>query len=902
MNLSEDYRPNPDFILNNLRETEDYRGRLKIFLGYAAGVGKTYAMLDEARELKQNGIDVLVGYVEPHTRPETMQLLEGLPVLAPKVYPYKNIQLKEFDLDAALAGKPELILVDELAHTNAEGVRNKKRYQDVEELLNAGINVYTTVNVQHIESLNDVIQNIAKISVRETIPDYIIDLADKIKLIDIEPDELLHRLEEGKIYLPDRARTALNNFFTRENLRLLREIAMRKAMERISYVKQSQNTMASRMSSIKLLVCISSSPSSAKCIRWTARTAETQHVPWVAVYVEKSENNSLSELQKKELQANLELAERLGAEVVTLNGEDIANVVAEYSRLAGITNITIGKGRNKKSLRNLFEPDLEDKLISLLPSVEIHIIPGSTAKKNFSRTKKKIPLSNNFSFSWGDLLKTLGVLAVATPLCFVLRYLNVANQNMILVYILSVLMISRITTGYFYGITASILSVLTFNFFFTVPYFSLTAVDPGYPVTFLIMLIVALITSASTVRIKTEARFAVEREHRTEVLYEINKKLLITRGLENIIALTNGYIAKLFERSVIIYDQDPGNGAVGTLLEYPSDQKASFLITEDERAVAHWVFVNQKRAGAGTDTLMGAGAFYMPVISQGKVLGVIGLSCATGLLNQYQRSFLRKIASQVAMALERQYLSDEQRHILIEAEKEKMRSNLLRAISHDLRTPLTSILGASTTLLNSGESFDKATENKLLSNIIEDSQWLIRMVENLLSVTRINEGTTTVTKSLEAVEEIVAEAVDRIRQRFGSRKITVRVPEELLMVPMDGTLIEQVLINLIENAVKHSADTTAVEVEVKKQEAWAVFEVNDHGEGIDQEELPYLFDGYISNEKRSSDSSRGMGIGLSICMSIIKAHNGKMEAINKTEGGAVFRFMLPLSGEDSEHE
>lgn len=892
----DDQRPNPDILLEDIYSDESgNKGKLKIFFGYAAGVGKTYAMLDEAREQLKSGIDVVVGYVEPHTRPETLQLLNGLSSLPPKLVQHKNIQLKEFDLDSALQRKPELILVDELAHSNAEGVRNKKRYQDIEELLNAGIDVYTTVNVQHIESLNDIVQNITKVNVRETIPDYIFDSADKVKLIDIEPDELLKRFGEGKIYRPERAETALVNFFTRENLRLLREVAMRKAADRISHVNQNERRMAAKMANIKLLACIGPSPSSSKCIRWTARTAEAFHTSWIAVYVENIESRYFSESEKKSIRANLDLAERLGAEIVTLNGDDVATVVAEYAKLSGITNIVIGKSRNKRTVKSLFETALEDKLISLLPSTEIHIIPDISVQRPYKKPRR-VQIRENLFLSWYDALKTIGLLTAATFLSMGLRTLDIGDQNIIMVYILSVLVVSRITMGYIYGVFASVLSVLTYNFFFTVPYFTFNAIQSGYPITFIIMLLIALITSALTVRIKTQARLAVEREHRTQVLYEINKKLLKTRGLENIIALTNEYISKLFDRSAIFYAQDPGTGSKGVLMQSESEPDASFLLGEDERAVAHWVFINHKSAGAGTDTLMGAGAFYKPFVSQGKVLGVIGLSCAKGKLNPNTRSFLRMIASQVAMALERQNLSDEQRRILVESEKEKMRSNLLRAISHDLRTPLTGILGASSAILENSTSLDKNTHDQLISNIKEDSQWLIRMVENLLSVTRINEGTMNVTKSPEAAEEIVAEAISRIRKRFPNRIITVKVPDELLMVPMDGTLIEQVLINLVENAFKHSPENSVVEVEVKKERYHAVFEVIDNGEGIAEQDFPYLFESYVDNGKRSVDSSRGMGIGLSICMSIVKAHQGKMEATNKKTGGAVFRFMLPLEG------
>jgi two-component system sensor histidine kinase KdpD len=894
-------RPDPDALLDSILSAEPKKeGKLKIFFGYAAGVGKTYAMLDDAHEQQKNGADVLVGYIEPHTRPETVALLNGLNVLPPHAVPYRSIELKEFDLDAALTRKPELILVDELAHTNAEGVRNRKRYQDIEELLKAGVNVCTTVNVQHIESLNDIMQHITGIRVRETVPDYIFDRADMVKLIDIEPDELLRRLGEGKIYRPEQAETAIVNFFTKENLRLLREIAMRKAADRISHVNQSERHMAEKMASTKLLVCIGPSPSSAKCIRWTARTAEAFHAPWVAAYVECYESQLITEQEKKNVSANIDLAERLGGEIVTLGGDDIAEVISGYARISGITNIVIGKSRNKKTLFGRFDAELEDKLITRLPSIEIHIIPGNMPLKAYKKPRKR-PFRNGLTFSWADAFKTLALMTGATLAGSLLQGLDIGDHSIIMVYLLSVLVISRTTGGYLYGIAASILSVLAFNFFFTVPYYTFNAIEPGYPVIFMIMLLVALMTSAMTVRVKTQAQQAVERERRTEVLYEINKKLLVTRGTENITTLTIDYIVTLFSRSAIIYTQDPEMNDPGVFKQSDLEDDASFLMAEDERAVAHWAFVNIKNAGAGTDTLMGAGGFYMPIIAGGKALGVVGLSCLGGRLSQNSRQFLQMIVSQVAMAFERQRLSDEQRKILIDAEKEKMQSNLLRAISHDLRTPLTCISGSSSAILDSGEALDGATRFKLLTDIREESQWLIRMVENILSVTRLGDGTASVRKSPEAAEEIVAESISRIKNRFPDRRITVSVPDELLIVPMDGTLIEQVLINLLENAVKHSHDDAEINVVVRRNGGDAVFEVLDNGEGIAEHDLPLVFDRYIPERKRSADSSRGMGIGLSICMSIIKAHRGRMEASNRKEGGAAFRFTLPMeAGGDGE--
>ncbi len=882
-------RPNTDIPIDTIHSNgHKKKGRLKIFLGYASGVGKTYAMLDDAHERLKSEVDVLVGYVEPHTRPEAMQLIEGLPVLPLKEIQHGSIQLKEFDLDAALDRKPELILVDELAHANASEMRNKKRYQDIEELLNAGIDVYTTVNVQHIESLNDVIEKITRVAVKETVPDYIFDHADTVEIVDFSPDELLKRFEEGKIYRPARADATMKFFFAKENLKLLREIAMRKAADRISHDNQCEKCTAEKVVSMKLLVCVSAAESSAKLVRWTARTAEAFHAPWVALYVDDMKGD-----KEADVQVNLDLAKRLGAETVRLNGYDITSAIVEYSKNSGVTNIVIGKNRSRKTLKSLFETDLEDKLVSLLPDVEIHMIPEIPYKPY--RVHRRIRITENLYLSWIDALKTIGILAAATLLSVGLRTINIGDQNVIMVLILSVLIISRITMGHLYGMAASVLSVLLFNFFFTVPFYSFNAIQPGYPVTFVIMLLAAFITSTMTVRIKTQVRHSVEREHRTKTLYEINKKLLITRGLENIVALTNEYITKIFDRSVIFYTQDPEeSGPLGTIMESPSDPDASYLNQKDERTVVHWVYLNKKRAGVGTDTRMGAGAHYIPIISQAKVLGVIGVSCAGGKLDQNGRLFLRMLASQVAMALERQYLSDEQRRIIIESEKGKMRSNLLRAISHDLRTPLIGILDASSAILENKDCVDKDIHDKLVSNIMEDSKWLIRMFENLLSVTRINEGSMNVLKSPEAAEKIVAEAVSHMRKRYPNREISVCTPEKQLMVPMDGTLIEQVLINLLENGLEHSAEDSFVEVDVKTEGKYAVFKVLDNGEGIAEEDFPYLFESDIPNGKQSSDSARGMGIGLSICKSIIKAHRGKMEAANREEGGAEFSFKLPL--------
>ena len=644
---------NSNELSENINSDDKKAGRLKIFFGYAAGAGKTYAMLDDAREQFKSGIDVIIGFIDPHTRPETLKLLRGLPILPPKILINSNIKVKEFDLDAALKRKPHLIIVDQLDHSNAEGVRNKKRYQDIEELLNAGIDVYTTVDVQHIESLNDIIREITKISVKETIPDYIFENADKVKFVDVEPDELMKRFEEGKLLRKDE--TGLEySFFSKSNLRLLREIAMRKATDRISSFNQRKNKTLEKSINTRFLVCISSSPSSAKCIRWAARTSEAFHAPWTVLYVETPECMKFSDDQIKTVRSHMDLAERLGAKVVILGGNDIAAVVSEYTKYSGITNIVIGKSR-EKSIKSLFVKSFEDRLISLLKNIEIHIIPDSDNSKPYKK-KHTINLSKNLFLSYNDFAKTFSLLILTTLFSFAVRAVGVGEQNVIMLYILSVIIISRITSGYLYGILASFLSVLIFTFLFVEPYYTFTAFQPDYPITFIIMLFAALTTSALIIRIKTKASLAAERERRTEVLYEINKKLLVTRGLDNIIEAANEYVTKLFDRTSILYLEDPVNGKEGILKKSREDKDASYMMTEKEKAVVHWVFVNKKRAGNGTDTLMEASGFYTPIISQGNVLGVLGISCNEGnFFDHNNRSLSTMIASLVAMLTDRPY-------------------------------------------------------------------------------------------------------------------------------------------------------------------------------------------------------------------------------------------------------
>lgn len=884
-------RPNPDQLLNQIGGVpEKVRGKLRIFLGYAAGVGKTYAMLDEAKAQLKHGHDVVIGYIEPHNRPETAALLEGIPAIGSLPVSYRNIVLNEFDLQGALNRNPEILLVDELAHTNAEGLRNRKRYQDIEELLNAGIDVYTTINIQHIESLNDIVEEITRVAVKETVPDYIIDHADKIKLVDIEPEELLIRLQDGKIYRKERAESAMEHFFTVDNLRLLREMALRKATDRISSV--NLNIRESGKILPKYLVCVNASPSSARCIRWTARYAEANHSTWCAVYVETSNSVFFNDKENETIKKNLELARMLGADVTTITGDDVPVVVSEYANQSGITNFVIGRSRHEKT-RSPFKKSLEDELIRRIQGATVHVITDNDAMAA-GKKDRRFTLKNTFLFNWIDLLKSVGILALATVVNLALQRFDIAEQNVIMVYILSVLVISVVTDGYLYGVTFALVSVLTFNFLFVEPLYTFSAIQPEYMLTFLIMFLVAFITSALMNKIKIQARQSAKRAKRTETLYEINKKLLLTRGVDQIVGTVNEYVAALFQRSVVFYSDDPGNPGSITLLIVPEEKHSDLLTREEEKAVANWVFLNKKEAGFGTNTLMGASVFYTPVLSRSRVLGVIGLSCTSGHpVSLDFQNFLRMIASLVATALERQRSSDEQRRLMVESEKEAVRSNLLRAISHDLRTPLTAIMGASSVLLESEETLEGEVRSRLIRNIRDDAAWLIRLVENILSVTKLSEEGVKLKKRPEAVEEVVAEAVARIRNKYPEAAFRVQVPKDLLVVPMDGTLIEQVVINLLDNAIRYSRGEVPVELIVEKEGSWAAFHISDSGIGIPEEEMGHLFDGNLSGQ---ADSSRGFGIGLSICKSIVRSHGGDIRAVNKPEGGAMFTFRLPLEG------
>lgn len=888
----EETRSSPEEFLRRIKNEEEAksRGCLKIFFGYAAGVGKTYAMLQAAHEAKRRGIDVAAGYVEPHARPQTARLLNGLELLPAREIRHGGITLQEFDLDAAIARKPQLILVDELAHTNAEGCRHRKRYQDVRELLNNGIDVYTTINVQHIESLNDLVASITGITVRERIPDSVFDNAEQVELVDIEPGELIERLKEGKVYRKEQAEKALGNFFSVENLVALREIALRRCADRVNRMsEQAGGKMNRSLADEHILVCLSGSPTNAKIIRTAARMAAAFKGSFTAVFVETPDFASSSDENKERLRQNARLAEQLGAAIETVYGEDIAFQISEFARLSGVSKIVLGRSSTRRSFL-LGPPPLTERITRMAPNLDIYIIPDQIAlsyraRHHFSKKQK---------FSMGEFAKSLLVLAAATAVSYLFDLLQFSEANIITIYILGVLVTAVVTSHRLYSLISSVISVLLFNFLFTAPRFTLNAYDPKYLATFPIMFIAAFLTSSLAVKIQRQARQAAETAYRTKVLFDTNRALGNEKDLTGMISVTCNQLTKLLDRDILFYRIRNGGLADPQLFAVHSETSLSAYTDENERAVAAWVFHNNKRAGATTGTLGSARCLYLSVRMSQEIFGVVGIAIDGEPLDAFENSIMLSILGECALALKNDKVSKEREAAALMAKNEQLRANLLRSISHDLRTPLTSISGNAGILLSSEDCIDREKRLRLYEDIYDDSLWLINLVENLLSVTRIEDGTMKLRLTAELLDEIIAEALRHTDRRRSEHNIRVVSDDSLLLVRADARLIMQVIINLVDNAIKYTPRGSQVTVETKKVGEAAVVTVADTGDGISGEVKEHIFDMFYTAGTRVADSRRSLGLGLALCKSIITAHGGTITVTDNVPHGAVFTFTLPL--------
>lgn len=892
-------RRNPDQLLAAAarEEYEKHRGHLKIFFGYAAGVGKTYAMLQAAHAAKQRGIDVVAGYVEAHARPQTTELLHGLEQIPNLVTEYHGIELREFDLDAAIRRKPTLILVDELAHTNAKGCRHTKRYQDVEELLKAGIDVYTTVNVQHIESLNDMVAAITGIMVRERVPDTVFDNASQVELIDIEPQELLERIQSGNVYREEQAKRASKNFFQIENLIALREIALRRCADRINMLSEEARIKngGDYHTGEHILVCLSPAPSNTKIIRTAARMAKAFRGTFTALYVETSDYSGMDEEDKKRLQSNIRLAEQMGARIETVYGEDVPFQIAEFSRLSGISKVVIGRSAAKK--RSFFgKPSLTERLISHAPNMDIYIIPDSIS--DIAYRAKKVKRKTGRIFNVTDAAKSIGMLILSSLMGYGFWRMDMSESNIIMMYILGVLITSVITTHQIYGLISAVISVFVFNFLFTEPRYTFVAYETDYPVTFITMFVAAFLTGSLAIRLKRQAAQAAGAAFRTKVLFDTNQLLEKAKEQEQIITVTATQLIKLLKMDMLIYLADGDSLQAPRFFAADAEEMSQDYLSENEKAVAFWVFRNNKHAGATTDTLSDAKCLYLSIRTSSEVYGVIGIVMHERRLDAFEKSILLSILGECALALENEKNAREKEEAALVAQKEQLRANLLRSISHDLRTPLTSISGNASNLLVNEERFDKATKKQLYEDIYEDSMWLINLVENLLSVTKIEEGRLNIHLQAELLDEVVMEALQHISRKKTEHQITYHGADDFIFVKVDARMIMQVVINIVDNAIKYTQKGSEIILSAKKRGGYAVVSIADNGPGIADEMKPYVFDMFYSGAKDIADSRRSMGLGLSLCRSIITAHGGELELTDNTPSGAIFTFTLPVEEVD----
>lgn len=875
-------------ILREIRSDilDEKRGKLKIFFGYAQGVGKTYAMLRAAHQMKERGIDVVAGYVEPHALPQTIAQLYGLEQLPVKQVHQDGMVLREFDIDGALRRKPQLILIDEFAHTNVAGSRHMKRYQDVQELLNAGINVYTTVNVQHIESLNDTVASITGVSVKERIPDSIFDKADQVELVDIEPEELLERFSNGEVHQEDHEEG--EEIVTVENLTALREIALRRCAERVNLLTESARIQGyDYYTDEHILVCLSSSPSNAKIIRTAARMARAFRGAFTALFVETLDTASMSEEDKKRLRENTRLARQLGATIETSYGEDVPYQIAEFARISGVSKIVIG--RSTATRKNIFsKPTLTERLIEIAPNLDIHIIPDVNVSEEYKKMRIKLP----GAMPVRDVWKSIFVLLIATLIGYTFYSLGFTEANIIAVYIFGVLVTSIITTSRICGLVTSFVSVLVFNFFFTVPRFTFHFNDSDYIVTFGIMFMVAFLTGSLAAKLKDNARQAAHSAFRTKILLETNQFLQKEKDEQSILNATAGQLTKLLKRDLVIYPVE-GESLANPTVYRVADSEQSDLISKEERKVALWVLKNNQHAGATTDTLSDAKCLYLAIRVNLQVYGVVGIAMDEIPLDSFENSVLLSILGESALALENIKNAKEKEEAAIMAKNEQLRSNLLRAISHDLRTPLTSICGSASNLLTNYQKMDDAIRVQTFTDIYDDSMWLINLVENLLAVTRLEERRVNLNQSVELMDEVITEALRHINRKSKEHFIHVSSSQDLILAYIDVKLIVQVIINLVDNAIKYTPAHSTIEIHTEQKGKWIVVSVSDNGPGIPDEQKSKIFEMFYSGANKIVDSRRSLGMGLSLCKSIITAHKGEISVSDNQPKGSIFTFTLP---------
>ena len=877
-------RPNPDALLSSLQREEaaKKRGRLKVFLGMSPGVGKTYAMLEAARRELAAGRDVVIGYVETHSRKETDALTAGLPVVPRKTVEHRGLALTEMDLDAVLARHPQLALVDELAHTNAPGSRHPKRYHDVRELLDAGIDVFTTLNVQHVGSRAEIVREFTGATIQETVPDSVLDEAE-IELVDLPPGELLKRLAEGRVYVPDRAQAAASNFFREGNLIALRELALRVAAEHVGQNVRdylaAQHITGPWKSGQRLLVAISPSPLSESMARWTRRLADNLQAPWLAVFVDTG--RPLSDDEQTRLQKNLALARELGAEVITTSDQDLVEGILRVARQQNVTQIVAGKPAGFRLPDFLRGGSVLDRLIRGSGNIDVCCVRTETG----GAAAVPLPFRWRSSSTPRQYLAALAGVAGVTGFNLILSQWT-GYYVVSLVYLLLV-----VTLGLFVGrgpnLLAATFSALLWNFLFVPPLYTFAISSVHDALMFGALFVVALAMGQLTTRLRAQQAAEREREERATALYLLTRELAGGKDFTELLGVVIRQLGEVFKADVAVLLPDENRKV--ELVPYPF---GTLDVSEKEAGVAAWAFRNAKPAGCATDTLPAADALYLPLVTPAGCVGVIGLRLKTGRdLSLQQRNLLENFIRQIALVLDRQRLSDADHTARLLEESERLSKALLDSISHELRTPIAAITSAASGLEELTEKDNPALRRAFTGEIREASRRLNRLVGNLLDMTRLESGRMTPRLEWCDVGDLVGVALRQLEKELAGHPVTTRLPRELPLVKMDFMLMEQALANLLLNAALHTPAGTRVQISATVENGELLLSVADNGPGIPAEALPQLFGKFY---RAPGAPAGGSGLGLSIVKGFVEAHGGHVSAANRAGGGAEFTIHLPL--------
>ena len=891
-----DQRPSPEALLEAARREEGRVGKLRIFVGAAPGVGKTYEMLQQARARKKDGYDIVIGVVETHGRRETEALLEGLEMVPRRKTEYKGQWLEEMDLDAIIARRPQIVLVDELAHTNADGSRHPKRYLDVEELLSRGIDVYTTVNIQHIESLNDVVAQITHVRVRETVPDTVFDRADAVELVDLTPDDLIARLKEGKVYVPKQAERALEHFFSPANLTALRELALRRTAERVDEQLLTQMQAGAIpgpwAAGERILVCISEDPRSAGLVRYAKRLADRLHGPWTALYVEGRRSLQLSEEDRDRIADTLRLAESLGGEAITIPSADrrIADDVIGYAQAHNVTQIIIGKSTRSRWFE-ILHGSVVHELVRRSGNISVHVIAGDAVAGEPIPKKTVRPAEGGESLDPRPYLISLVAVAVALGVGVAIKpWLGIENVD--LVFLTAVVGVA-VRYGLLPSLAASVAASLCYNFFFLPPIYTFTITDPTNVAAFFFFIVMAVIVSNVAARVRTQAVAAMARARTTESLYAFSRKLAGAGTLDDVL-WASAYQAALMLRVRVVLLL-PENGSITVKAGYPPED----MLDAADLAAANWAWESDQPAGRGSDTLPGAKRLFLPMHTGRGAIGVVGLdSDKPGpLLTPDQRRLLDALMDQAALAIERVRLVEDLDRAKRAAEADRLRSALLTSISHDLKTPLAAVLGSAGTLRSMSDALDEHAKADLVATIIDEAERLNRFIANLLDMTKLESGAVVPNTALHDLGEVIGSALERASKILAQHRVEVDLAKNLPMVEIDPVLFEQALFNLLDNAAKYAPAGSTVRIQSWRDRDSVGLMVLDEGDGIPAGDLEHIFDKFY--RARKVDRVRaGTGLGLAISRGFVEAMRGTIVAGNRADRtGAVFTIRLPIPAE-----